>query len=117
MNLNQMRRIASKSEHDKYCHSALIFDGPRLLSYGYNFRHIHAEASAIKRLLRRTRIGHSKTTLPNNLHLISFMYKKSSGNMGNSLPCPDCMDLIKTVPIKTITYFDSRRTPWQLIIQ
>lgn len=115
MNLNQMRRIADKSTHNRYHHSALIFSGSRLLSYGYNFGTTHAEELAIKRLLRRNRIGH-KITLPSNLHLISFMYKKSSGNMGNSLPCPDCMDLIKSVPIRTITYFDRRQVPCQLII-
>ena len=115
MNLNQMRRIASKSTNLRYCHAALILSGSRVLSYGYNFRDIHAEASAIKRLLRRNRIGH-KVTLPNNLHLISFMYKRNSGRMGNSLPCPECMDLLKTNNIRTVTYFDSRGQPWQILI-
>src|SRR3989304_10146626 len=107
MNLNQMRRIAGKSLHPRYHHSELIFSGNRLLSYGYNFRETHAEESAIKRLLRRNRRGMDSTSLPNNLHLVSFMYKKSTGNMGNSLPCSHCMELIKLNGIKTVTYFDS----------
>jgi hypothetical protein len=117
MNLNQMRRIADNSLHPTYHHSALIFSGNRLLAYGYNFRETHAEASAIRRLRRRVRRGLGKDTLPNNLHLVSFMYKKSSGNMGTSLPCPDCMELLKLNGIRTITYFDRRQVPCQLNIK
>jgi len=116
MNLNQMRRIANKSLHPTYHHSALIFSGNRLLSYGYNFRETHAEASAIKRLNRRIRRGLDPDSIPHNLHLISYMYKKSSGNMGTSLPCASCMELLKLNGIRTVTYFDRKGIPCQILL-
>lgn len=117
MNLNQMRRIADSSTHQRYHHAALIFSGSRLLSYGYNFGTTHAEESAIKRLSRRSRRGINNSSMPSNLHLISFMYKKSSGNMGYSLPCDSCMHLLKLKGIRTITYFNREQEPCQMIIQ
>ena len=116
MNLNQMRRIADSSPHPTYHHSALIFSGNRLLAYGYNFSETHAEASAIRRLRRRVRKGLDSNSIPNNLHLISFMYKKSSGNMGTSLPCDKCMELLKLNGIRTVTFFDRKGIPCQITL-
>lgn len=109
MNLNQMKRIASKSHHSKYCHSVLILDKDRVLSYGFNSNHKHAEVNAIRRLYRRNRIG-IHYNLPKNLHLVSYMYKRKSGNPGNSQPCIQCMGVIRETRLfKTITYFQENK--------
>src|SRR5574343_117594 len=62
MNRNQMRRLANRSTHKLYCHSALIYSGSRLLAVGYNHEYMHAEVHAIKRLraLYREDIGNSR---------------------------------------------------------
>ena len=111
-----MKRIASKSHHNKYCHSVIILKGDRVLSYGHNHSHVHAEITAIRRLLRRNKRG-SQQSIPNNLHLISYMFKRHNGNEGNSKPCENCEFTIRELGlIKTITYFQENK-PWQLILR
>src|SRR5574343_306728 len=110
MNRNQMRRLANRSTHKLYCHSALIYSGSRLLAVGYNHEYMHAEVHAIKRLraLYREDIGNSRR--PTNLHIISFMQKRRSWNVGNSLPCPNCMRAIRLAGIRKITFFNGPET-------
>jgi deoxycytidylate deaminase len=113
MNMRQLEKISKRSTHRLYCHSALIFSGPRLLAIGYNHEHVHAEDHAIRRLKRLARSNNSG--LPPNLHLISFMVKRSSGNMGNSLPCHNCMRAIRSVGIRKVTFFNGP-IPCQMIL-
>jgi len=102
VNLRRMNRISQASTHKRYCHSALIFSGSRLLSVGYNKAYCHAEVMAIKRLSRITRAGNR---IPKNLHLISYMRKRASGNIGNSCPCENCYREIKKAGIRKVTFF------------
>lgn len=107
MNLNQMTRIAGRSNHKLYSHCAMIFAGNRLLSYGYNFNEIHAEVSAIRRLTRIFRVDNSRR--PANLHLVSFMVKRRTGFIGNSYPCPRCIQEMLNAGIRTFTYFNGEK--------
>jgi deoxycytidylate deaminase len=104
MNLTMMKRIANRSNHKLYNHAALIFSGSRLLAYGYNHEQTHAEISAIRRFQRLYRPGNSRP--PSNLHLISFMVKKSSSNIGNSKPCLNCRAAMIDIGIRWVTYFE-----------
>lgn len=105
MNLTRLKKLASNTHHNKYAHSALILKGDRVLSYGYNFNHKHAEEAAIDRLLRRNKRG-LDNSIPDGLHLISFMYNKKSERVNNSYPCKECMKRIQiTTEIKRLTYF------------
>lgn len=102
INIRRMDKLADYSTHKRYCHSALIFSGSRLLSVGYNKANCHAEVMAIRRLFRITRAGNR---IPKNLHLISFMRKRASGNIGNSCPCENCYKEIKRIGIRKVTFF------------
>jgi len=101
MNLNQLTRIAKKSDHLKYQHCSLIFDGPRLIAYGYNRVGLHAEIVAIKRLEAWMRVGNSPR--PKNLHMVNFMIRRLTGTIGNSAPCLECNDAIAKTEITSVT--------------
>lgn len=100
-----MKKIASKSTHPRVNHAALIFAGSRLIATGYNTKTCHAEISAIKKLWNW--MG-SRRTQPRNLHLISVMIKKKTGDFGNSAPCARCLTMIHAVGIKSFTYFNGK---------
>lgn len=91
------------SDHKSYKHVALIFSGGRLLSYGYNTRTMHAEVSALKRLDRIYRTNNSRR--PRNLHLVSFMIKRKTGNIGSSYPCSDCLTVLFKNDIRKVTCY------------
>ena len=110
MNLNLMKRIAMHSDHKSYKHVALIFSGGRLLSYGYNTNTMHAEVSALKRLDRIYRTYNSRR--PRNLHLVSFMLRKKTGNIGSSSPCDSCWDAIVGAKVRTVTYYNHSSGGW-----
>lgn len=102
LNIRRMNKLADSSTHKRYCHSALIFSGSRLLAVGYNKANCHAEVMALRRLSRISRAGNR---IPKNLHLISFMRKRASGNVGNSCPCENCYSEIRRAGIRRLTFF------------
>jgi deoxycytidylate deaminase len=102
MNINHLRRIASKSPHSRYKHCSLIFAGSRLLATGYNHGEVHAEIDALNHLDQVVR----NTRRPKTLHMINFMYKTISGNPGNSYPCKKCELVLNTAGFRSITYYD-----------
>ncbi len=106
MNLKLLRKIASNSDHKLNCHCSIILAGNRLLATGYNVREIHAEDNAIRHLDRIYRPGNSRRNI-RSLHLVSFMVKRKNNRVGNSFPCPYCMDKISRAGIRTVTYFNS----------
>lgn len=112
MNLTMMKRIAKMSPHVKYQHCSLIFAGSRLLTYGYNREHIHAEIVAINRLNALLRNENSKR--PRNLHLVNLMIKRKNDRLGNSYPCDACCYEIVHAGIKHVTYFNDEGLPLQL---
>lgn len=97
-----MKKIAKMSPHARYQHCSLIFAGSRLLAYGYNREHIHAERVAINRL--NALLRNDNTPRPKNLHMVNFMIKRKSNNTGNSYPCLICITAMEEAGIKTITY-------------
>lgn len=114
MHLNLLLRTAEKSKHHRYLHSALIYSGSRLLAIGYNNEKFHAEVMAINRLKALFRTNNSR--MPHNLHLVSFMRKRVSGFVGNSFPCPRCLDSIKRVGIRRVTFFNGD-SPCQMKVE
>lgn len=59
---------------------------------------------AIRKLSWITRPGN--TRLPSNLHIISFMQRRKTGNMGTSIPCGDCWERIKRAGIRRLTFWN-----------
>ena len=102
MNLNLMKRIASKSPHDKYQHCTLIFAGSRLIATGYNTKDRHSEIVAIRKL--EAWLRNSNTQRPKNLHLVNMMVRKNTGKFGNSKPCDDCWKAIRIALINRVTF-------------
>lgn len=111
MNLNLMRRIASKSPHVKYQHCTLIFVGNRLISYGYNRANAHAEIVALN---RARAVFRNQKKIPSNLHMVNFMIKRKNGNLGNSYPCDKCYIHAILMGVRTITCFGDDGKPHQL---
>ena len=106
MNLNLLKKIASKSTHHRYNHASLIFAGSRLLVVGYNNKDHHAEIVALRRLEALFRNNNSRR--PRNLHLVNLMIKKKSGNLGDSLPCKDCWIAIHIAKIAKVTFVNKQ---------
>ena len=113
LNLNRLEKVANNSTHLRYCHSALIYSGSRLLSYGYNDKDRHAEIMAINRLRSLYRTDNSR--FPTNLHLVSYRHKRVTRLIGNSCPCENCMKEIIRVGIRKITFFNGE-IPCQIMI-
>jgi len=103
MNIHQMKRIASKSDHKLYQHCSLIYAGSRLLVYGYNTKDLHAEIVAIRRLEALIR---NQKRRPRNLHMVNLMIKRRSGNLGNSAPCYECRTAMNISRIRSWSFFD-----------
>jgi deoxycytidylate deaminase len=106
-----MFRIASKQSSKatgvKHKLGAVIVRGGRVLSTGYNeIRYsrfigettVHAEEAAIVKLLSRRALGQ----LQNSEIYVSRVCP--SGLAGLALPCPRCMELIRSVGIKRVHY-------------
>lgn len=107
MSFRIAERQASKSEHKQHRLGAVIVKSGNVLSTGYNqlrptktLRHntLHAEEAAILKLLNRGR-----------LHQLAgssiYVSRTTKGNaVGLARPCERCMDLIRSVGIRTIYY-------------
>jgi tRNA(Arg) A34 adenosine deaminase TadA len=92
-----LRKVASKSDHRLYHHSAIILSGSRFISQGYNQGSKHAEVMAINS------VKHLRSL--SNCTLISFRVNRK-GYIGNSKPCSTCNEAIKAVGINKLIYFD-----------
>lgn len=114
MNLNQMKKIAKKSDHHRYQHCSLIYAGPRLLAYGYNTVKEHSEIVALRRLSQIYRT--KNTQRPKNLHMVNLMIKRRSGSLGNSFPCPRCYNAMLKQGINFVTSFNEKGVPisWRI---
>ena len=109
MNLNLLKKIASKSTHSRNNHAVIILKGNRILSTGYNHGDIHAEIMAIKRASRANEGNRkfSKNSLY-NATLISFMSRRITSTIGVSRPCGNCLRAITLEGIRRVIYFDGR---------
>lgn len=101
--MSMARKIAKNSTHKRFNHIVLITAGKRILATGYNHGKIHAEEVAIRRLAHYNR---NNGSAPRSLTLTSLMFKKRNGNIGDSFPCTDCLQLINKNKIRWITYIE-----------
>jgi len=82
---------------------ALIVKGGKILSYdtnkvGHRNKSIHAEANALRNLIRQKNSGEGADI---------FIYRLlANGNYGLARPCEDCMEYISKAGIKRIWYSD-----------
>lgn len=107
MSFRIAERQALKSTFQQHRLGAVIVKNGRILSTGYNElryskiigKHtLHAEAAAIKKLLER---GAFKDLAGATMYVTRFT---PSGATGLAHPCPSCMELIRSVGIRTVLY-------------
>lgn len=102
------RTLAAKSNHPYYRYGCILFKKNKILSTGYNKLTTHPKSNTY---------GH---TIHGELHCILgvkqvdlykaniFVYMENNrGNIGtNSKPCKNCENLLKSVGIKNVYYFN-----------
>lgn len=99
------QRLASYSDHDQHKMAAVIIKKNKLLGLGFNvlktspkskheFKQIHAEFSAMKRLTAEELEGST----------IFVFREKRDGTPANAKPCESCLALIIKSGIKKIYY-------------
>jgi deoxycytidylate deaminase len=107
MSFRMASKEAAKSQHNQHRLGAVIVKGDRILSTGFNqlrpsstlrTKTLHAEAAAILKLLKEGRLS---TLAGSEIYVTRFT---RGGAIGCSRPCPDCMELIRTVGIRRIHY-------------
>lgn len=107
MSFRIAQKEALKSSHKQHRLGAVIVKGGRILSTGYNELRpskiigtptLHAEASAILKLLKEKRIHDLAGT---NLYVSRYT---RGGSVGIARPCNNCFDLIRSVGISRV-YF------------
>jgi deoxycytidylate deaminase len=97
------KHLASKSDHQHFKFGAVVTDGNKVVSCGYNTNRTHpksptpwqtrhAEVDAILKLKGRTGTC---------IYVLRYM---QNGSYGNAKPCNDCMNFIRKNGIKFIIY-------------
>jgi cytidine deaminase len=94
-----LRKVAMRSRHDNYYHSAIVLKGGAIMSTGFNTATEHAEARALRTW---GSIGGGT--------VITFMATKA-GNIGSSNPCGACRNLMRDSGIETVIYW-TPETGW-----
>lgn len=107
MSIRMAAKIAKQSTFKRHRLGAVIVKGHRILSTGYNeVRYsktigkntLHAEASAIRKLLDRRALG---DLVGADIYVSRYT---RGGAIGMARPCPSCMGLIRAVGIRNV-YF------------
>jgi len=107
MSFRIAEKEARKSPHNQHKLGAVITKGGRILSTGYNELRpskiigtptLHAEASAILKLLKSRRMG---DLVGATLFVTRFT---RGGAVGLARPCSKCMDLINSCGIRRVIY-------------
>lgn len=104
---NVAKRFVGLGEHHQHKVSAVLVNGNRIISWGYNrekthscsphpYKAIHAEFDAIRR------------ANPNEVQGATiYVYRQQrDGTPAMARPCSSCMSLIKSVGIKKVCYSD-----------
>jgi len=119
MSFRIAQKVALKSPHPQHRMGAVIVKGNRILSTGYNeFRYskyiktptLHAEASAILKLLRESRFN---DLVGSELYVTRWT---PGGRIGLAAPCRSCMELIRSVGIRRVAFSDSEDSNGELIL-
>jgi deoxycytidylate deaminase len=102
------RKFVSLGEHHQHKVSAVLVQGNRVVSWGYNrnkthsnsphpFKSIHAEYDAIRRANPSDVVG---STI--------YVYRELRDETpAMSRPCPSCMELLKSVGIERVCYTEN----------
>lgn len=107
MSFRIAERQAMRSVFKQHRLGAVIVKGGRVLSTGFNSRRpsrllsrptLHAEASAVLKLLKQRRLSDLSGA---DLYVTRFT---AGGRVGMARPCPSCMDLIRAVGIRRVYY-------------
>jgi deoxycytidylate deaminase len=110
MSFRAASKQAIKSPFKQHKLGAVIVKGRRILASGFNSLrpsrlletpHLHAEASAILKLLKERRLH---DLLGAEIYVTRFT---RGGSVGCSKPCPTCHNLIRSVGIKRIHYINA----------
>lgn len=94
--LRLARRVAAKSTH-RFQHSALVFRGGALVSFGYNHDGRHAEVVALSKLWPSNRDG---------VTLFSLRFLRD-GSLGLAKPCRACQTYLKKYGVGRVYYSET----------
>ena len=98
---------ALKSKHKQHRLGAVIVKGHRILSTGFNevrpshvigTETLHAEASAVLKLLKENRLHDLSGA---EIYVSRFT---KGGAVGMAMPCPHCMDLLKSSGLRRVHF-------------
>jgi len=107
MSFRIAEKQALKSTHAKHRMGAVIVKGGRVLATGYNELRpssiigrptLHAEASAILKLLKENRL---EDLIGSTLYVTRFT---RGGTISCSRPCEHCTNLIRSVGIRSVLF-------------
>jgi deoxycytidylate deaminase len=98
--LNIAEKVARKSSHRVFHHSAILMKGGSLIASGTNHNQTHAEVSAISKVWPNKRRG---------LTLISIRVTKT-GLWAMAMPCLECQKVLRENGIKKVYYTTANRT-------
>ena len=113
MSFRVASKEAKKSPHKQHKLGAVVEKGGRILSTGFNELRpssvtktptLHAEASAILKLLKKRRLH---DLFGADLYVTRYT---RGGSVGLARPCVACMDLIRSVGISHVHYTTSHDT-------
>ena len=113
MSFRIAEKQALKSVHAKHKVGAVIVRGSRIISTGFNELRpsalihrptLHAEASAILKLLKESRLHDLSGS---DIYVTRFT---KGGHTGLSKPCKGCMELIRSVGIKRVYFTTDNST-------
>ncbi len=91
-----IKTLATRSNHSRFNHGAIVLKGGAIQSMGYNFNDTHAEVHALKKLWPSKRAG---TTV--------FNLRFAVNSISNSRPCDSCMDYMVQNSVKNIWFFEN----------
>lgn len=91
-------KLAARSTHPQYWHSALVLKGGAVISQGWNHDGRHAEVVALGKLWPSKRVG---TTV------ISLRMGRD-GRLGMAKPCPECSRALKEAGVTRVYYSDRK---------
>lgn len=93
--LNQLLRLALRSNHYHHRHATIIYNGGAFLSTGYNSDGKHSEMMAISRVKDKKKL---KGATVINIRLTK------GGRIGLSKPCPSCEVELRKYGISKVVY-------------
>src|ERR1700723_3260155 len=97
--LNLAKRIARKSSHNSFFHSAILIKGSNILSMAPNRGTKHAEIGCLDK------VWSSETK---NCIILSIRITKG-GLLANAKPCPNCEQALRLAGVKKILYSTANR--------